>query len=294
MKKIRTESWLVWIIETNKDKFIRQYKRDNKSFHGYPRTIPTNKIMEILNKTYIKVPKLLRNRIKYIDEEFIESTYSIKEYDRIKIINEIINYENILYSLDDKNLKKYIKWNDNQGFYNFLVNHLSNNLDKLNSRTIYILNQLGIREKCFDDLKKQKIDSNRKMCFIHGDIKYDNMIIRNDEIYLIDWELATIGDIAYELATHFLLMDYTQKEQEYFIKNYTKDKNINIELLKKDIKVYMDFELIRRCYLKLNQFLNNNNHNYLNDFFVNYSNLCNRIKLKKYNKEEIKKIINSN
>ena len=40
------------------------------------------------------------------------------------------------------------------------------------------------------------------------------MIINNDNFYLIDWELATYGDLAYELATYFILMEYTNEEKE--------------------------------------------------------------------------------
>ena len=76
------------------------------------------------------------------------------------------------------------------------------------------------------------------------------MIINNNNFYLIDWELATYGDLAYELATHFILMKYTEEEKNIFL-NKLKDKIVcNIDNLKKDIESYTLFELYRRKVLK--------------------------------------------
>lgn len=72
------------------------------------------------------------------------------------------------------------------------------------------------------------------------------MIINNKKLYLIDWELCTIGDLAYELATHFILMDYNVEEKYEFV-NYISNKlMIDKDELYSDINTYIKFELIRR------------------------------------------------
>ena len=88
------------------------------------------------------------------------------------------------------------------------------------------------------------------MCFIHGDIHKNNIIINDDNFYLIDWELATYGDLAYELSTYFILMEYTNEEKEMFLNRLNKKLNLNLDDLKKDIEVYTLFELYRRKILK--------------------------------------------
>ena len=93
------------------------------------------------------------------------------------------------------------------------------------------------------------VDNNRKLCFIHCDIHRKNMII-NDKFYLIDWELATYGDLAYELAMHFILMNYSDKEKEIFISKLSNHISINIETLKQDIDIYTNFEEYRKYILK--------------------------------------------
>lgn len=44
--------------------------------------------------------------------------------------------------------------------------------------------------------------------FIHGDLKFDNMIVDVADIRLIDWELGSVGDVAWDIATVL---------QEYFL-----------------------------------------------------------------------------
>lgn len=76
------------------------------------------------------------------------------------------------------------------------------------------------------------------------------MIISKDDFYLIDWELATYGDLAYELAIHFLLMKYNEQEKSLFLDKMVKVVDLDIEKLINDIKIYTDFELYRRKVLK--------------------------------------------
>lgn len=78
------------------------------------------------------------------------------------------------------------------------------------------------------------------------------MIISSDKLYLIDWELWIIGDLAYELATHFILMDYDDREKYEFV-NYIFNKlMIEKAELCNDTNIYIKFELIRRNVLKGN------------------------------------------
>lgn len=100
-----------------------------------------------------------------------------------------------------------------------------------------------------DNLYKD-LDNNRKLCFIHGDIHKNNMIINKDDFYIIDWELATYGDLAYELATHFILMNYSENEKVTFLNILYKLIAIGVEKLIKDIEVYTNFEVHRRNVLK--------------------------------------------
>ncbi|MFJ9035028.1 phosphotransferase family protein [Streptomyces sp. NPDC102406] len=49
----------------------------------------------------------------------------------------------------------------------------------------------------------------RPLCLVHGDLHRRNLIVdAGGELWVIDWELAMIGDPLYDLATHLHLMGY--------------------------------------------------------------------------------------
>lgn len=241
MKKINTDSYFVTIYELKNKKIVRRRKR--KGLHAYPRTISLENINKILNQTSLHFPRIYVNGIKYTYEEFIESTEELNKISNIKIMNNVIKYMTQLYYIECKKKYKNVIWNTNSEFLRAQIDNLKQVLIKKNpSKLKMYLNEI-------ENLYKE-VDNNRKLCFIHGDIHRKNMIINESNFYLIDWELATYGDLAYEVATHFILMEYNELEKEYFIDNLCKNFTIDIEKFKSDINVYNDFEMYRRYILK--------------------------------------------
>lgn len=239
MKKIKTSSYFVTIYKNKNNTFIRRIKR--KGLHAYPRTLTLKEINKYLKDTKIKYPKLLKNSFKYVDEEFIESTKEVENLSNLEFKDNIIDIILELNKIDIKNKK--IIWNNNSEFLRFIINNFEEVLKTKNPE------KLSIYLSELDSLYKD-LDNDRKLCLIHGDIHRKNIIINNDTFYLIDWELATYGDLAYELATHFILMEYTNEEKEKFFNILNKKLNLNLDNLKKDIEVYTSFEMYRRKVLK--------------------------------------------
>lgn len=51
--------------------------------------------------------------------------------------------------------------------------------------------------------------ADRPYALLHSDLHRGNLVVRDDrQLHVIDWELATLGDPLYELATHLCRMDY--------------------------------------------------------------------------------------
>lgn len=239
MKKIKTDSYFVTIYKNKNKTFIRRRKR--KGLHAYPRTLSLKEINMYLKNSKIRYPKLLRNGFNFISEEFIESTKSIEKLSNLEIENEIMDIIFELNKIDIKNPK--IVWNNNSEFLRFLINNFKEVLKLKNPKK---LNQyISELEKLYKNL-----DNDRKLCLIHGDIHRKNIIIHNNNFYLIDWELATYGDLAYELATYFILMEYTNEEKEKFLIKLNQKLKLNLNYLKNDIEEYIVFELYRRKVLK--------------------------------------------
>ncbi|OEV06225.1 hypothetical protein AN219_35250 [Streptomyces nanshensis] len=54
----------------------------------------------------------------------------------------------------------------------------------------------------------------RPFCLLHGDLHRANFIVDNENrLWTIDWELATLGDPLYDLATHLHLMRYPDDQR---------------------------------------------------------------------------------
>ena len=71
MKKIQTNSPTTFIMENFDKKFIRKYKRRIGGLYAYPRTVPIDKVLKLLEGSGVKHPKLLKNRLRCVDIEYI-------------------------------------------------------------------------------------------------------------------------------------------------------------------------------------------------------------------------------
>ncbi len=239
MEKIKTNSYFVTICKSKNKTFIQRRKR--KGLHAYPRTLTLKEINKYLKNSKIKYPKLLKNGFGFVHEEYIESTRDIKTLSNIEIIDNVTNIISNLNKIDVDNKK--IIWKNNSEFLKFSIQNLK---EVLIHKNPIKLNEYLLE---LDNLYKE-LDDDRKLCLIHGDIHTKNMIVSNDDFYLIDWELATYGDLAYELATHFILMEYTKKEKDLFFNKLVKTIDLDVKKLTKDVEIYITFELYRRKVLK--------------------------------------------
>ncbi len=59
-----------------------------------------------------------------------------------------------------------------------------------------------------------ELSAHRPFCLLHGDLHRANFIVDHEgRLWTIDWELATVGDPLYDLATHLHLMNYPVDQQ---------------------------------------------------------------------------------
>lgn len=241
MKITNTQSFFVKIYEVNNEKVVRRRKR--KGLHAYPRTLPLKSINKVLKQTSVNFPKIYFNGLNYVYEEYIRSTQDINDISNEQLMNHVIEYITKLYNI---NCKRKNLWNNNSEFFKFQIDNLKN---------VVKVKNLDAHLQEIDELY-QDLDNSRKLCFIHGDIHKKNMII-NDKFYLIDWELATFGDLAYDLAMHFILMDYSAKEKEVFINKLCKNIDVNVDDLTRDVDLYIKFEKYRKFILNNEKHLKN-------------------------------------
>ena len=252
-KIFKTSSYFTYIIEDKNTKFVRQYKRPKNKIYGYPRTIPIQKMMMLINKNGIPAPHILRNKNSYIDEEFICGELLTEEYDKALLEQSLISLIINLNNIDFNKIIKYVKWKTNSQYLYFLVTHLLKVSKNFSERTLRFLAFLNINLDILKNFYYFKLDDDRNLTLIHGDLHYGNLINSSGKVVVLDWELATIGDLAYELATCFLLLKFTQKQRNEFIKRLSSYLTFNQSFLKEDILVYKKYECLRKVLLKSNQ-----------------------------------------
>jgi aminoglycoside phosphotransferase (APT) family kinase protein len=61
----------------------------------------------------------------------------------------------------------------------------------------------------------------RPFCLLHGDLHRENFIVDGDDrLWVIDWELAMLGDPLYDLATHLYLTRYPADQERRVVERW--------------------------------------------------------------------------
>ncbi len=251
MKKIQTNSPTTFIMENFDKKFIRKYKRRIGGLYAYPRTVPIDKVLKLLEGSGVKHPKLLKNRLRCVDIEYIKGETLMVEPNLSGLITLVSNYIYEMAQIDCEPIMKYIKWTNVKEYFNFLIDNMIKTVDSYNNNEK--LESIGLNKDLLLKFKSKPIDESRSLRLIHGDITPDNIICASDAYYLIDWELATYGDVAYDIASHLVAVEYTDAAKNDLIDRVSISLYENKEGLVKDIETYIEFENTRRCFSIMNR-----------------------------------------
>lgn len=288
MKKYKIDDTNATLLKSIDKKMIR--KKKIRGICAYPRIVPENVTLKVLKTSNVKHPKFIKNRFRYVYEEFIEGK-SIHDIDKNYLSGIFCNYLYEMNKLDITPLKKYSKWVNNTSFLHYQINNLLIVVRK--SEQVEKLKQLGINFNLLLSLKNKKLDDNRKQFFIHGNLTKDNLIDNSGQFTLIDWELACHGDVAYELALLFVVEEYSEENIKVVIDRLCGSLLLEQSTLERDVRVYMQFEYYRRSIVGFIEAINcyksrKPNEILLDQTYKYYKNLSNTLTL-----ENIKRIINN-
>ncbi|MFE9773872.1 phosphotransferase [Streptomyces sp. NPDC005931] len=109
---------------------------------------------------------------------------------------------------------------DTNGFLERLVQFTEERVYKANLDSFGgLFSALGVAGDSFTWLRKNILGlESRPFSLLHADLHRENFIVDPDgRLWVIDWELAMIGDPLYDLATHLHLMRYPKRQEERVI-----------------------------------------------------------------------------
>ncbi|MCF7910088.1 aminoglycoside phosphotransferase family protein [Candidatus Pacearchaeota archaeon] len=126
-----------------------------------------------------------------------------------RLHKEKINFKNKTYSFE----KRLIRTKK-------IIRQLKRNIKQFSEKET-ILKLIKIYE---DTLKNKLKKYNQKLSFCHGDVCLGNVMFKDKEFFLIDWELAGNLDPAIEISYHLYEFPYTRKQKDTFVKEYLNEK----------------------------------------------------------------------
>ncbi|CAL9502534.1 hypothetical protein SUDANB15_03448 [Streptomyces sp. enrichment culture] len=112
---------------------------------------------------------------------------------------------------------------DTWGFVERLVHFTEHRVYRQNSRRFESLfGSLGVDGVSFERLRgRLRHLTPRPFCLLHADLHRENFIVDpQGGLWVIDWELAMIGDPLYDLATHLHLMRYPERQETDVIERW--------------------------------------------------------------------------
>lgn len=249
MKKKKTSSPSTFIMDDINKKTVRKYKRKNKTY--YPVSVPEHVMLKFLDRTRVKHPKVIKKRFRYFEEEYIDGKKVSKDLDNSVLIGVLTSIIYELRTIYPGYLKKYIKWNNNTEFLRFQLSSFREYIKKYKFKDK--LAKMGLDEELIGVFRKIHMDDNRKMYLIHGDFQKSNLLEHAGMYYIVDWEHATYGDLAYEIAMHLSKENYSEEEIKLLIDRLCGSLSIDPENFLRDIKLYKNFEKIRVSFDKMNK-----------------------------------------
>lgn len=219
-----------------------------------------------------------------IPKEFTEKMISYKnEKNNYKVVEPLKISEKLLY-LDENNGFKMSKFIHNTHYYGVMneeiINYVARVLRKLHTSGIkvpygyqmfkrleeykgnitsnYFL-PVDYETKAIKEV--EKIFNKEDLTFCHNDLVKGNFLFRYNYCYLIDWEVASMNNPLFDLASFISENNLTEEQEEYFLKKYFGYKYSILK--KKRVDTFIIFEDVLFYYWALSYFFKRKEEIYL-------------------------------
>jgi len=218
-----------------------------------------NNVLKLFKEIYSKdsmnnIAEIEFNISKYAYDNNIKTPKPkeiIHENNRIGIIYEKINGETLAKLHNSKNINEIIiKMVELQYRIN-KIDYKNNNYTykKYFEHMIMICEYLSDKEKELLKENINKLPDGNKLC--HGDFRPANIILIDDEYYIIDWGMGMQGTMAYDVAKTIMLMKICWDTRKRSVLKIIYDKIYKNKLADTYIKKYCKISGIKKWELKI-------------------------------------------
>jgi thiamine kinase-like enzyme len=150
------------------------------------------------------------------------------------------------------------------------MDFLKDGIETLRKLSEPFADQTEISELIDHSLEKMKNDANEasdaflenKFTLIHFDLNPDNIIYskKNNDLAIIDWEQASAGDNAMDIAKLFLKSNFNSGQKQEFLSQYEKYLVNKDPKFEERLRIYEPFVLINSILWKLRVLRNTPQH----------------------------------
>jgi predicted Ser/Thr protein kinase len=212
--------------------------------------------VDILNSVKhlnFSIPKVISSGIDYFVESFINGNNLSLLFGDMGFIDEwILEKLNFFFiQLHGSKIQIYpnLPWkNSSKDFYFHLVNYIKELYCNFwfENEPLYL--SLGIKQKYIDHIfETYSIKNEREIVLCHCDIHRKNVLVHQNRVSVIDWELALFADPIYDLSIFLHKMRLLPRQEQKFIKKYHNiyNHNLTFEQFKSEIEAYRALEEIK-------------------------------------------------
>jgi len=233
----------VYIIDLLVTKIFMRIKK-NRDVDLELERIPEYEVLEYLRSNGLSVPSTYFKTNKIMIQNYIENT----KFDEIKDIDEYFmkksNMLRAIHRLDIGSLNGYSEYKNSKQFYYYLVKSL---LD-FYKRYDKVLIENNIRRDEIEILwGKCDLISERNLTLCHGDVQESNFMFHKENISVIDWEHALIGDPYYDLSLLYCRASYPEDQKNKIICDYFGETEIPLL----ELGLYIEIERLRKECVKI-------------------------------------------
>jgi thiamine kinase-like enzyme len=214
-----------------KNLVLRFPKAYNPLFPELSIEVQNLKLASLLNLTPLKIIAYY-TKYSFLVTEFVSNNQSLSA-DDLKKPNKLMALARLVKNLhySEFNFKKNVE--TGISFIDEASQCFQTILPILNKKDHQVLKKLcGIK----NFLAKSKV-----LLPSHGDLHHFNLIENNGYLQLMDWELSSMEDPAYDISRLFCVTGFNTEQKEIFLKTY---KHVYINLSAGDMK-----NLIKRIFL---------------------------------------------